>query len=44
LGKASQQVPYEELLNREYRLVYQDGASRLYAHESVAKKPNLQPP
>jgi len=41
LGKASQEVPYENLLNREYKLVYQDGDNRLYAHQSIAKKPLL---
>lgn len=41
LGKESQQVPYEELMTREYRLVYQDGVNRLYAHESIAKRPLL---
>jgi hypothetical protein len=38
LGKDSTAVPYEELLTREYRLVYQDGANRLYAHQSISKK------
>jgi hypothetical protein len=41
LGKESREVPYEELLNREYRLVYQDSANRLYAHETISKKPSL---
>jgi hypothetical protein len=41
LGKLSVDVPYQDLLNREYRLVYQDGANRLYAHASISKKPLL---
>ena len=41
LGKLSTEVPYQDLLNREYRLVYQDGADRLYAHVTIAKKPEL---
>jgi hypothetical protein len=28
-----------DLLAAEYRLVYQDGMNRLYAHRSIAKKP-----
>jgi hypothetical protein len=32
------EVPFEALLQTEYRLVYEDGADRLYAHRSVAKK------
>lgn len=41
IGRDSHQVPYEDLLLREYRLVYQDGENRLYAHESISKKPSL---
>lgn len=39
LGNPGKPLPYDELLNREYRLVYQDSANRLYAHESISKKP-----
>lgn len=41
LGTMSQEVPYGELLTREYKLVYQDGENRLYAHQTIAKKPKL---
>ena len=41
LGNDSKEVPYEELLTREYRLVYQDRDNRLYAHQSISKKPPL---
>jgi hypothetical protein len=41
LGRTSQQVPYQELLDRQYSLVYQDGGNRLYAHKSIARSPPL---
>jgi hypothetical protein len=43
LGKQTTEVPYQELLNREYRLVYQDSADRLYAHASIVNKPAPPP-
>lgn len=41
LGNTGQAVPYEDLLSREYRLVYQDSGNRLFAHESISKRPNF---
>lgn len=38
LGKNSEQVSFADLLSREYRLIYQDSANRLYAHQSIVKK------
>ncbi len=38
LANDTRELPYQELLNREYQLVYQDGANRLYAHRSIARK------
>jgi hypothetical protein len=32
-------VPFKDLLETEYRLVYYDSLHRLYAHQSIAKKP-----
>ena len=37
LSTQSVQLPYQELLDREYKLVYQDGENRLFAHESISK-------
>ncbi len=41
LGNNGLEVPYQALLNREYRLVYRDSASLLYAHQSIARKPGF---
>jgi hypothetical protein len=38
LGIESTDVPYDELLHREYRLVYRDSSNLLYAHRSISKK------
>ena len=38
LANDTRELAYQELLNREYQLVYQDGANRLYAHRSIARK------
>jgi hypothetical protein len=38
LGNDRREVPFDDLLNREYRMVYRDGAHRLYAHHSISKK------
>ena len=35
------EVPYEEFLAREYRLVYQDSSFRLFAHRTISKRPQL---
>jgi hypothetical protein len=32
------EVPFQDLLQTEYRLVYEDGADRLYAHRTVVRK------
>jgi hypothetical protein len=42
LGNTSGEVPFQELLNGEYRLVYQDHKDRLYALAKIAKKPPLR--
>jgi hypothetical protein len=31
--------PYQQLLSREYKLVYRDRDNRLYAHSSISRKP-----
>jgi hypothetical protein len=41
ITRESHELSYQELLDREYKLVYQDDANRLYAHSSIARKPNL---
>ncbi|MGA2866764.1 MAG: hypothetical protein ABSF95_20005 [Verrucomicrobiota bacterium] len=38
LANDSREVPFQALLNREYQLVYQEEAIRLYAHRGIAKK------
>lgn len=38
LGNSARERPYQEVLDREYRLVYQDGSDSLYAHRSIAGK------
>jgi hypothetical protein len=35
------EVPYKDLLMRDYKLVYQDSSQRLFAHASIAKLPPL---
>ena len=42
LGNTSGEVPFQELLNEEYRLVYQDNKDRLYALGSIVKKPPIR--
>jgi hypothetical protein len=39
LKQGTQVMPFQDLLEREYRLVYFDSAHRLYAHGSIGKKP-----
>jgi hypothetical protein len=34
-------VPFQELLEAEYRLVYYDAENRLFAHRTIAQKPDL---
>lgn len=41
ISNSGLEVPYQSLLNREYRLVYRDAANRLYAHETIARKPGF---
>jgi len=41
LANDTKEVPFQTLLSREYRLVYQDRVDRLYAHVSIAKKAPL---
>jgi hypothetical protein len=38
LGNDGRELPFDEFLNREYRMVYRDGVHRLYAHRSISKK------
>jgi hypothetical protein len=38
LANDTRELPFQELLDKEYRLVYQDDANRLYAHESISRK------
>jgi hypothetical protein len=33
-------LPFQDLIESEYRLVYFDASHRLYAHKSIAKKPS----
>jgi hypothetical protein len=35
------EAPFQALLNREYRLVYQDPNNLLYAHRTISRKPLL---
>src|SRR5207302_1276305 len=41
LRNDSRELPFQELLNAEYRLVYQDADNRLYAHRSIANQPDM---
>jgi hypothetical protein len=41
LRNDSRETPFQDLLNSEYRLVYQDPDNRLYAHKSIANKPDM---
>ena len=38
LSNSSRELPYQDLIDQEYRLVYQDNANSLYAHRSIANK------
>lgn len=38
LSSTTHELPYQRLLQSEYRLVYQDSSRRLYAHTSVLKR------
>jgi len=38
LANDSRPVPFQALLEWDYRLVYYDAADRLYAHKTIAKK------
>jgi len=38
LANDTRELAYQGLLNREYQLVYQDSANRLYAHRSIVRK------
>lgn len=35
----TQEVPFQELLRQEYRLVYEDRQNRLFVHKNIAKRP-----
>lgn len=39
LSNDATEHPFQGLLNREYRLVYQDASGLLYAHRSISRKP-----
>jgi len=41
LRNDTRETPFQDLLNSEYRLVYQDSDNRLYAHRSIANKPDM---
>jgi hypothetical protein len=41
LQNDSREVPFQELLEAEYRLVYYDAENRLFAHRTIAQKPDL---
>jgi len=41
LRNDTRELPFQELLNTEYRLVYQDAENRLYAHRSIANQPDM---
>jgi hypothetical protein len=41
LRNDSREVPFQGLLETEYRLVYYDTENRLYAHRTIANKPDL---
>lgn len=38
LANGTHELPFQDLLNQEYRLVYEDAANRLYAHQSISRK------
>lgn len=38
LANDTRELPFQRLLDTEYRLVYEDSANRLYAHRSIVKK------
>jgi hypothetical protein len=38
LANDTRAVPFQDLLEKEYRMVYQDDKHRLYAHRSIASK------
>jgi dolichyl-phosphate-mannose-protein mannosyltransferase len=40
LRNDSRPLPFQDLMNSEYRLVYQDPGNRLYAHKTIANKPD----
>jgi len=41
LRNDTRELPFQTRLNAEYRLVYHDAENRLYAHQTIAKKPDL---
>lgn len=41
LRNDTRELPFQDLLDAEYRLVYRDAENRLYAHRSIANKPAL---
>jgi len=41
LRNDTRETPFQDLLSTEYRLVYQDAENRLYAHKSIANKPDV---
>jgi len=41
LRNDSRETPFQDLLNTEYRLVYQDADNRLYAHKTITNKPDM---
>jgi hypothetical protein len=40
LRNDTRELPFQDLLDTEYRLVYHDAENRLYAHRSIANKAN----
>jgi hypothetical protein len=40
LKNDTRQMPFQDLLNSEYRLVYEDPDLRLYAHKTISMKPD----
>jgi hypothetical protein len=40
LRNDTRELPFQDLLDTEYRLVYHDAENRLYAHRSIANKPD----
>ena len=41
LANDNSEVPFESFLTQEYRLVYGDAENRLYAHQSISRKPGV---